>query len=212
MREEEGWLTEAAGRVLVEVARRSLEAFVRHQTFYEPARADLQAAVSRPGATFVTLTQWGELRGCIGTVQAYRDLVSDVAQNAVAAASRDPRFVPVAVEELKSIRLSVSVLTPPKKLIYSDYEDLLAKLRPEVDGVVLSWQARRSLLLPQVWERIADPAQFLRSLCLKGHIPEKELRVVPPTVTVSTFQAQHFYEEGYLEPGGKAPTASRPER
>lgn len=188
------------GQALVAVARHGLDLYVRDHIVYFPDLAGLPTAVSQPGCSFVTLTCNGRLRGCIGATEPRRPLAEDVAGHA-AAAARDPRFSPVKPAELADIRLEVTILTPAQPLIYADYMDLLQKLRPEIDGVIVIWQERRGVLLPQVWRRIPKPEQFLAILARKAGIPEQVLTAVPPTIGVLTFQVQHFAEPGYQEPG-----------
>jgi AmmeMemoRadiSam system protein A len=127
----------------------------------EPVR---HPALGEPGATFVTLTQHGELRGCIGTLEAHRPLKLDVEQNTLAAAFHDPRFVPLVVGELEVTRIEVSLLTAPAPLPFVDEPDLLQRLSPGVDGVVLAWRSRRATFLPQVWDSLPDPRDFLAAL------------------------------------------------
>ena len=122
-----------------------------------------------PGACFVTLTKNGRLRGCIGSPTARRPLLEDVRINAVAAATRDPRFAPMTRGELPSVLIEVSVLSPPQLLRVSSLRECYAALRPGTDGVILDvglWH--RSLLLPQVWEDVPDPSEFLAHLWLKA--------------------------------------------
>lgn len=127
--------------------------------------------LSRPGATFVTLTQNGTLRGCIGSLEAYRPLAIDVAENALAAAFSDPRFAPLAAEELGRTRVEVSLLTAAEPLEFSDEADALQKLRPGIDGVILTHGHRRSTFLPQVWETLREPRLFLAQLKQKAGLP-----------------------------------------
>jgi AmmeMemoRadiSam system protein A len=190
------------GATLVKIARRSLEEYVRHQQRYKPDFETLPNSLCQPGCSFVTLTHHGQLRGCMGNTQARYPLAEDVAYNAVSAASRDPRFTAVAAHELAELRLEVTILTPPEVLPYRTYEELLDSLRPGVDGVILSLGMRRGLLLPQVWDRLTEPGQFLRMITYKAGISAHELMAYPPTVTVHTFRVQHFHELGYREPGG----------
>jgi len=119
------------------------------------------------GASFVTLTAHGQLRGCIGVLEPYQSLAQDVREHAVAAALEDPRFPAVTQDELNRIQIEVSRLTRPIPLEYKDSEDLLQKLHPHVHGVILKDGFRRSTFLPQVWEKIPDPAEFLNNLCSK---------------------------------------------
>jgi uncharacterized protein len=190
------------GQVLVVVARESLNHYLSEGELRLPDLANLPEATARPGATFVTLTHHGRLRGCMGHTQARFPLAVDAAENAVAAASRDPRFVPVDAMELDEIRLEVTVLTPMRPLEYESYADLRRKIRPGVDGLMLSLGRRQGLLLPQVWERIPDPDDFLDALAYKAGISQREMLQEPPIVAVHTFQVQFFMEEGYQEPGG----------
>lgn len=188
------------GQMLTMVARRSLELYVRDRIVYYPDLSDLSPVISQPGCSFVTLTDRGRLRGCIGNTQSRWPLVEDVARHARAAA-QDPRFAPVKVVELDDIRLEVTILTPAHPLIFVNYEELLQKLQPGIDGIILSWGDRRAVLLPQVWRRIPKPEQFLAVLARKAAIPERQLTAVPPAIDVFTFQVQHFAELGYQEPG-----------
>jgi AmmeMemoRadiSam system protein A len=125
----------------------------------------------KPGASFVTLTRQGELRGCIGTLEAHRPLGLDVRENAVAAAFRDPRFMPLSRAEYDEIRVEVSLLSPPEPLEVVGETDALAALRPHVDGVVFEYGLARSTFLPQVWEQLPEPAEFLAHLKRKAGLP-----------------------------------------
>jgi AmmeMemoRadiSam system protein B/AmmeMemoRadiSam system protein A len=115
-------------------------------------------------ASFVTLTMDGDLRGCIGSLEAWRPLGEDVASNARGAALRDPRFPPVRLDELASIRIDVSLLSSPSPLVFADHADLVAQLRPGLDGLLLVSGGRRGTFLPQVWESLPDPEEFLARL------------------------------------------------
>ncbi len=135
-----------------------------------PAAPDL-AALHEPGATFVTLTQGGELRGCIGSLEAHRPLLDDVRANARAAALRDPRFPPLVASELARTRVEVSLLTPTEPLPVASEADACRQLRPGVDGVILTAGGRRATFLPQVWEQLPEPADFLARLRQKAGLP-----------------------------------------
>lgn len=189
-----------AGRQALQVARKSLEQFVRDQTLFRPVIEDLPKELQKAGASFITLTRKGTLRGCMGHTDALYPLAEDIARNATAA-SRDFRFPPVNEVEMADIRLEVTVLTPLVHLAYDDLNDLVRKLKPGSDGVMLTWKKRRGLLLPQVWHRVPDPLAFLQAILIKAGIPGTALQDVPPTVAVYTFQVQHFAEDGYREPG-----------
>lgn len=121
------------------------------------------------GASFVTLSQDGRLRGCVGSIEARRPLLVDVRENAVSAATRDPRFPPVTTDEVPGLILHVAVLTPPGPLDVDCFEEAYAALRPGVDGVVAVIAGRyRATFLPQVWDDLPDPEEFLRHLWIKA--------------------------------------------
>jgi hypothetical protein len=122
-----------------------------------------------PGASFVTLKKDGRLRGCIGSFSAQRPLMEDVRANAVAAATRDPRFAPMTSDELPGVAIEVSVLSAPQPLRVSSLREAYAALRPGVDGVILeTGPCHRATFLPQMWQDLPDPAQFLGHLWLKA--------------------------------------------
>ena len=125
-------------------------------------------ALTAPGATFVTLTLEGHLRGCIGSLRAYRSLGEDVRANALAAAFRDPRFPPLDIRDFPRTRVEVSLLAEPVPLPVRDEAHACQVLVPHRDGVILSWGRHRATFLPQVWESIPDAAGFLRELKRKA--------------------------------------------
>lgn len=135
-----------------------------------PRAAELPA-LKQPGATFVTLTKQGQLRGCIGSLQAHRPLLADIHANAVAAALYDPRFYPLEKEELQQTHVEVSLLTAPEPLPFTDEADLLQKLVPFEDGIIITCGQHRATFLPQVWEQLPDPRQFLTHLKQKAGLP-----------------------------------------
>jgi AmmeMemoRadiSam system protein A len=113
----------------------------------------------------------GELRGCIGSLEAYRPLVEDVAHNAYAAAFSDPRFTPLSETELIDVEFHISVLTPAAPMHFESEADLLSQLRPGIDGLVLEDAGHRGTFLPSVWESLPDAAQFLQHLKMKAGLP-----------------------------------------
>lgn len=155
------------GALLLIVARNAIGA--RFGVAGRPAEHAPELA--EPGATFVTLTQDGHLRGCIGSLEARRPLGGDVAENAVAAAFRDPRFPPLSAGEFPRTRVEVSLLTAAEDFPVADEADALARLRPGVDGVILRCGNCRATFLPQVWEQIPAPRQFLAQLKRKAGLP-----------------------------------------
>ncbi len=167
-------MVQAHGPALIALAARGLRHGVEHAT--PPPALNLDAepeALRAPGAAFVTLTQAqsGDLRGCIGSVEAHRPLARDVLGHGFDAGFRDPRFPPVRQDELAGLSVSVSVLTPPVPLAVANRADLLARLRPGVDGIILQEGRRRGLFLPQVWEQLPDSAVFLAHLLRKAGLP-----------------------------------------
>ncbi len=133
--------------------------------------APLAPWLQTPAACFVTLTHQGQLRGCIGSLQAHRAVGADVQANAVAAALRDPRFAPLRADELAGIEIEVSLLSAPEPMSFSNEADALAQLRPGVDGLILEHGAQRSTFLPQVWSQLPRPAEFLAQLKRKAGLP-----------------------------------------
>jgi AmmeMemoRadiSam system protein A len=132
---------------------------------------DTAVWLQEPGACFVTLTQKGRLRGCIGSLQAHRALGQDVGANAVAAALHDPRFPPLTPEELVRTQVEVSVLSAMQPLTFRTQAQALAQLRPQVDGVVLEYAGQRGTFLPQVWEQLPTPQEFMAQLKRKAGLP-----------------------------------------
>lgn len=119
-------------------------------------------------AVFVTLNRRGALRGCIGHLEAIQPLVVDVAENAFAAAFRDPRFPPLAAAELDDLEIHISVLSPATPLTFSSEADLLHQMRPSIDGLILEDGPYRGTFLPSVWESLPQPLEFLRNLKMKA--------------------------------------------
>lgn len=155
------------GLTLLTIARNAIG-----RRFAQEARSIVpHPELSHPGATFVTLTQNGQLRGCIGSLEAYRSLAVDVAENAVAAAFRDPRFAPLVSDELPRTRVEVSLLEASEAMVFTDEANAIASLCPGIDGLILTHGSRRSTFLPQVWESLPDPRQFMTQLKLKAGLP-----------------------------------------
>ncbi len=162
-------ITVEGGNVLLPIARAAIaRALDLSYTADETA-----PWLAEPGACFVTLTQDGELRGCIGTLEARRPLLDDVKGNAVAAALRDPRFMPLGAEEFDITAVEVSLLSPPQAMEARHEAHALAQLRPGVDGVVFEYGRYRSTFLPQVWEQLPQPKTFMAHLKRKAGLPDE---------------------------------------
>lgn len=172
----------ARGRVLTQLARASIA-----RALGEPVQAPPHPEwLNTPGAVFVTLTRGGELRGCIGSLEARRSLGEDVEENARLAAFADPRFPPLSRAELADTQIEVSVLSPAEPIDFCDEADALRRLRPGVDGVILEYGRHRATFLPQVWRQLPDPRDFLAHLKRKAGLPadfwHPELRLYRYTV------------------------------
>ncbi len=185
-------LTDGEKQILLRLARETMESAVRGKKLPPLDATSLTPRLREQGASFVTLTIDGELRGCIGALEAYQPLAEDVREHAVAAALEDPRFRPVDQTELSRIKLEVSRLSKPQPLEYSSSEDLPAKLHPHVDGVILKSDFRRATFLPQVWEKIPDPDDFLDHLCAKMGAKPNLWRNTKLQVYV--YQVEEFHE------------------
>lgn len=122
-------------------------------------------------ATFVTLEIADGLRGCIGVLEAFRPLVIDVARNAYAAAFEDPRFPPLHPSEFERLAVKISILTPPEPIGFTSEAELLQRLRPGIDGLILRENRHRGTFLPSVWEQLPDPREFLEHLKRKAGLP-----------------------------------------
>ncbi len=160
------------GTELLRLARGSIEHGLIHREPL-PVNCDrLSRMLAEPAATFTTLHARGQLRGCCGTLQAVRPLAADVTRSAFQAAFRDPRFDPVGQHELDAITLEVSVLSPLEPIPVTNEADLLERLRPGMDGLLIVADGRRATFLPTVWEMVPDPRQFLVALKTKCGLPE----------------------------------------
>lgn len=185
-------LTPEDKQTLLRVARESITLFVRNGKLLEINLEEYSPALCEPGATFVTLTIDGALRGCIGALEAYQPLVEDVREHAVAASRDDFRFLPVPPRELVSLRIEISRLTPPERLIYGTPDELPGRLRPGIDGVILRDNFRRATYLPQVWDKIPDTEEFLSSLCQKMGAPANLWR--RKMLEAAIYQVEEFAE------------------
>ncbi|MCC6932364.1 MAG: AmmeMemoRadiSam system protein B [Deltaproteobacteria bacterium] len=161
-------LTESDKQYLLKFARETIETYVKTKKKPEVNEAELSRVMLTNRACFVTLNKHGQLRGCIGDLQAYRPLYESVLNNAIAAASTDPRFSPVTEAELKDIEIEISALTVPKSYKNEGPEKFLAFLTPGKHGLILSQRGRRATFLPQVWESLPRKEDFLAHLCMKA--------------------------------------------
>jgi len=181
---------EDAGKELTGLARAAIAQ--RRMSPIEAATSTNAAWLDAPGAAFVTLTQRGQLRGCIGSLVAHRALRDDVEANARAAAFDDPRFMPLQPDELAHTRIEVSVLSAPVPMSFTSRQDALAQLRPGIDGVILSAGRRRATFLPQVWDELPDVEDFIAHLFRKAGLPANYWA---DDVTISRYTVTAFIED-----------------
>lgn len=185
-------LTLAEKQTLLRLAREALSAGVTGKALSPLDYASLTPSLMEPGASFVTLTIGSELRGCIGALEAYQPLAEDVREHAIAAALQDPRFPPVDSSELPNIHIEISRLTAPQPLQYSSAAELIQKIKPQVDGVILTDGVRRATFLPQVWQSLPQPEEFLARLCQKMGKPANAWQIA--RLEALTYQVEEFSE------------------
>lgn len=190
-------LSPEEGQCLVRLARATIAERLKHPMTGDDRRtmqAELQAPIyASQCGVFVTLKINGVLRGCIGSLTSAEPLAENVRHNAINAAFQDPRFPPLAPEELAQVVIEVSVLTPPEILSYSGSDDLLSRLRPGIDGVILRKGDASATFLPQVWKQLPRRQDFLSHLCLKAGLAAQAWR--EEDLQVELYQVQYF-EEG----------------
>lgn len=177
---------------LLSLARRAIEYYLRTVQILEIDPAEAPKNLKDKRACFVTLKINGELRGCIGHLLPIQELYKDVTENAIAAAFQDPRFLPLTSNELTQIKIEISALTIPQPLNFSSPDDLIAKLRPEIDGVILKKGYSQATFLPQVWEELKKPEDFLSHLCLKAGLSADCWR--EEGIGVEIYQVKKFEE------------------
>jgi AmmeMemoRadiSam system protein A len=196
--EVSGRLSEEQGQVLVGLARKTIMEKLGILTG-AVKRAMLEESLQDPvfqlrQGVFVTLHREGQLRGCIGSLVSSVSIADGVRANALNAAFHDFRFSPLKVAELDKIDVEVSILSEPQLLPYAGSADLLAGLRPDLDGVIIKKGGLSATFLPQVWKQLPEPEDFLSHLCRKAGLPADEWR--RGELEVRTYQVQYFAEEG----------------
>ena len=188
-----GKLSETDKIELLKIARAAIFSAVNNQPLEKLVLSTFSKELRTEGASFVTLTKSGKLRGCIGALEAYQPLVLDVQEHAIAAAQNDYRFPPVTSNEVEFLKIEISYLTPLQKMKYKDNNDLISNLRPGFDGVLIRDGSRRATFLPQVWEQISDGQEFLSHLCIKmGAQPDLWQK---KRLEVFVYQVEEFSEE-----------------
>jgi len=175
--------------LLMDIACRSIQYGVKNGEPLPVKTEDYPVEVRKKGASFVTLTIASRLRGCIGTLEAHRPLIRDVAVNAYHAGFDDPRFSPLQAEELAHLELHISVLNPATPMACSGESELITILRPGIDGVIIQEGSRRATFLPSVWDSLPDPTDFIAHLKLKAGLPTDYWS---PTIEVFRYTCQSF--------------------
>lgn len=168
-------ISDLEGEFLINLAKKAIEYYLREKKIFnvEPSKIPYPN-LTKKGACFVTIeTKEGRLRGCIGSIIPYRPLYEDVINNAIWAAFFDPRFPPLTFSEFPDIKIKISILTYPEPLQYKNWEDLLDKIKPNEDGVIIKYHDRTGTFLPDVWKDIPDKELFMHYLCLKAGLNPK---------------------------------------
>jgi AmmeMemoRadiSam system protein A len=191
--EENSKLTKEEGEYLLSIARKTIEARLFNRDIPPEKKIDNKKYLERRG-TFVTLTTDGNLRGCIGHIIPQESLIDGIRENAINAAFKDPRFAPLSKGEWDKVKVEISILTEPVPLKYTDADDLLMKLKPGVDGLIIEKGYQSATFLPQVWDQLPDKEEFLGHLCMKAGLSANEWK--KGTLKVYTYQVQAF-EEGH---------------
>jgi len=188
-------LTEKQGQLLVRLARETIAARLRHSGIDSPKKstADLADPVfQEKRGIFVTIKINKQLRGCMGCLTPSESILEGIQRNAINSAFNDPRFPQLSETELEQAEIEISILTSPRKLEYIDGADLLQKLRPDIDGVIISKGMCRATFLPQVWEQLPKTEDFLAHLCRKACLAPDEWQ--RGELEVSIYQVQYFHE------------------
>ncbi len=188
-------------KYLLALARRSIEHYLKARSMIDIKPADVpEKKLIENGACFVTLTigENNRLRGCVGSLEAHRPLVFDVADNAISAAFRDTRFYPVREDELKSIHIEISILSKPEPLSVETPEELLKFLEPRRHGLIIQKGWARATFLPVVWDELPDKEQFLNSLCTKAGLLPNAWKDVQG-MEFFVYEAEEFGEKQFGE-------------
>ncbi|MBW1673109.1 MAG: AmmeMemoRadiSam system protein A [Deltaproteobacteria bacterium] len=186
------WLSEDEGKYLLGVARETIKNRLGNIEEPQINWKKIPEKFQERLGTFVTVTIEDNLRGCIGHIIPRESLIEGIKENAINAAFKDPRFHPLTKEEFDRIEIEISILTSPQEFSYTGAEDLLKKLRPGIDGVIIKKGFYEATFLPQVWEQLSEKEEFLSHLCLKAGLSPDSWK--KEKLHVSTYQVQAFEE------------------
>jgi AmmeMemoRadiSam system protein A len=185
--------TEAQKIEMLKLARMAINEYLKTGKPPRPAAKDVAPYLKKPGAVFVTITLDGKLKGCIGHLVPIMPLYRSIIDNAVNAAFKDPRFMPLMPGEKERIRIEISVIGASERLDYIDADDLLSKLQPPRDGVTISKGFHKATYLPQVWEELTDKEGFMCSLCIKAGLEPYAWK--NDKLVVETYRVEKFEEK-----------------
>ena len=185
-------LSDEESKILLKLARSVITSKLKSDVVLEMP-VNVSGNLKEKRGCFVTLHKKGGLRGCIGTIEPTTPLIDCVEKNSFNSAFCDPRFPPLAFEELPDVEIEISVLTVPERIEFVDGQDLKNKLKPGIHGVILSRGARRSTFLPQVWEQLPDKELFLDHLCQKGGMSKKSW--MDKETIVMVYEVEYFSED-----------------
>ena len=182
-------LSEQEQKICLQVAKKSIEHGLQQGSALPVVTSEYTDSLQQQLASFVTLHKHGQLRGCIGALEAYQPLINDIAEHAYAAAFQDPRFPALNASELDQLDIEISVLGKPEAMQFTDEADLLKQIRPGIDGLILQHGYNRGTFLPSVWEQLPDVTEFFKHLKNKAGLPMDWWR---DDVKVSRYQTFSF--------------------
>ena len=186
-------LSQEQGETLVKLARNTISSLLGECQNAELDQKDLSDPLfQEKRGIFVTLKKKGQLRGCIGSLVGTEPILDGIRHQAENAAFYDSRFSKLVADELKDIDIEISILSEPMPLPFTDPDDLVSKLRPHIDGVILSYGRHQSTFLPQVWEQLPNTEDFLGHLSMKAGLLREGWK--NDGVEIATYQVQHFGE------------------
>ena len=179
--------------MLLKAARMAIKNAVFGKGSLEITEERIPERLKQPGATFITITKNGILRGCVGGLKPTKSVIDDVCEHAAAAAMEDFRFPPLEADEIDEIKIEISLISRTRKLNYSDIDELLKLIQPGVDGVIVKDGGARATFLPQVWLKIPEKEKFLNHLCQKMGAPPDLWK--KKKIEVLTYQVEKFTEK-----------------
>lgn len=180
-------------KYLLQLARQTIERYCLNNSILILDSSNLNETLLEKRATFVTLTKNQDLRGCMGELEAQKPLYQSVIDNSLASAFLDPRFSPITPPELQEINIEISILSPLKKVSsFNNSQELLNYLKQNKPGLVIKKNGFQATFLPQVWEELSDPKDFLSQLCLKAGLPSNQWQNLD--LDISEYQVEKFKE------------------